>query len=88
MQIRITIYYLAFSSNSNVTANLWLICSFSMLKFARASSPNIDLAYKFAAINPHCPDNAFSGVRHFMLVLFNKCAKYSLRSVKLVETET
>ena len=37
---------------------------FSILTLARANSPNIDLAYKFAAINPHSPDNAYKNKEH------------------------
>lgn len=45
-------------------------------------------AYIFAAIKPHCPDRAFSGVKHFMLVLLSRCFKYSCKSVKVVFTVT
>ncbi len=31
----------------------------SMLRLARASSPKIDLAYRFAAMKPHSPDRAW-----------------------------
>lgn len=71
-----------------VTGASGLLNGFSILRFAKASSPNIDLAYIFAAINPHWPDKAFSGVRHFMLVLFKRCRKYSCKSVRFVLTET
>lgn len=46
------------------------------------------LAYIFAAINPHCPDRAFSGVRHFIFVDFSKCFKYSCKSLIVVLTDT
>lgn len=42
---------------------------------ANASSPKMDLAYKLAAINPHSPDMAFSGVRLLMLVHFSNSFK-------------
>lgn len=41
-----------------VTGASGLLNGFSMLKFARASSPNMDLAYILAAIKPHCPESA------------------------------
>ena len=33
---------------------------FSRLTFASASSPKMDLAYKFAAMNPHSPESAWN----------------------------
>ena len=37
-------------------------------KLARADSPNIDFAYKFAAKNSQSPVSVFSGVKHFIFV--------------------
>lgn len=46
---------------------------FSMLKFARASSPNRLRAYRFAERKSQSPDIAPSGVRHAMFVEFMMC---------------
>ena len=46
------------------------------------------LAYRLAAMNPHSPDSAFSGVSDLMLVAPKRAVKYSLRSVMLVLTTT
>ena len=40
----------------------------SIDKLARADSPNIDFAYKFAAKNSQSPVSVFSGVKHFIFV--------------------
>lgn len=42
--------------------------SFSIDRFASASSPKSDRAYKFADKNPQSPSSAASGVRQAMLV--------------------
>lgn len=48
---------------------------FSMLKFARASSPNRLRAYRFAERKSQSPDIAPSGVRHAMFVEFIMCLR-------------
>ena len=44
--------------------------AFSNETFANASSPNTDLALRFADRKSHSPDSAASGVRHIILVDF------------------
>ena len=46
------------------------------------------MAYRLAAIKPHSPESALSGVRHFMLVFFSRLARYSARLAKVVFTDT
>lgn len=71
-----------------VTGASGLSKGFSILKFAKAFSPKIDFAYILAAMNPHCPESAFSGVRHFMLVFLSNTRRYSCKSVMVVLTAT
>lgn len=58
-----------------------VLSTFSMLKFANASSPNTLLAYRLADRKSHSPDSAASGVRHAILVDFMIWAKYCRKSL-------
>ena len=61
--------------------------SLSMLRFARATSPNIERAYKLAARNPHSPVRAWRTGRSVCLLAVLKlwvCCQWSCRVIVLV----
>lgn len=62
--------------------------TFSILKFANASSPKTLRAYKLADKKSHSPERAASGVRHAIFVDFMICARYWRRSLRVIKLES
>ena len=50
-----------------VTGPSGLLAGFSMLRLARASSPNMERAYRLAAMNPHSPNSAYKRQQNMVL---------------------